>query len=212
MGDGDLRKISKAVFISMILIGTVCFLIPSAKSNITLWPGILTINMSEYPEGEIEYKKIYVTNPYDYEVEVITEIANPQGLTKGYSNIPDLSWIDVNPEVLSIPAKSDGCFSLIIDIPEEEKASHYNESWEVWIRFFKKPESDSGVIFNVKLASKIFIHTPEELKQKIPYNPIILITVFAVLLLVIVAYFYFKRKPSISSERRAVFYVKKRNK
>jgi hypothetical protein len=61
-------------------------------------------------------------------------------VTEGYSNIPDLSWIKVTPNPLSIPANPNGYFAIEIVIPEKEKTLHYDESWEVYVKFFKKPE------------------------------------------------------------------------
>lgn len=209
-----MKKISKALIISLCLIVNIFILVPTTKSDIALWPGKLTINISEFPEDEIVYKKICVTSQNNYDADVFVEISDPPSgsLTEGYSNIPNLSWIKVTPNPGLVPAKSDSYFRLWIDIPEKEKDLHYNESWEVWVRFFDKPRDDGEIVFNMKLATRVFIHTPTGLKQKFPYNPFIFIIVFTVFLLIIVAYFYFKNKTPIGSKKRAVFYIKKKNK
>ena len=173
-------------------------LIPPASADISLWPGKLTITMSGFSDDEIEFKKVSITSTYDYEINVITEIGDPPegDATEGYSNIPDLSWIKVTPDPLTIPSNSVGYCSIELDIPENEKSQHYNESWEVWIKFFKEPDYGKGSPIIVKLASKIFIHTPENIVQETPYSLFIFIAVLVVLFLLIVAYFYFKKKRS----------------
>lgn len=191
-----MKKISTLFVVSFFLIINIFFLIPPARSDISLWPGLLKIDIPEYSDDEIVFKEVSITNSYDYEINVISEIENPppSDRTEGYSDIPDLSWIKVTPNPLSIPANSVGYFSIEVEIPENEQSLHYNESWEVWVKFFKEPEYGSGTTINVKLASKILIHTPTGAKQEIAYNLFIFIVIFGVLFFLIVVYFYYKKK------------------
>ena len=166
-GDGRLKKIT--ILILFFLISGIILTPPIVNAGLILWPGKLTIDIPKgFPDEEITYNKITVKNPYDYDIIVITEINDPPigETTDGYTNIPDLSWVKINPETQKISARSEGYFNLSIDIPEDEKSSHYNEKWEVRVIVFKKPDYQSGnLIVNMKLASKIYIHTPEGVNQ-----------------------------------------------
>jgi hypothetical protein len=214
VGDGYLKKISALLIMFLFFsINMFAFSSFSVNGGISLWPGKLTIDISEYPESGVRYNKICITNPYDYDVIVTSEILNPpyDDIDAGYSNIPDLSWIEISPDDLTVPANSQSCYSLGIIIPEDKKSLHDNEKWEVWVRFFKKPGAQTGIVFNIKLATKIFIHTPESSEQRAPNDdPLIFLLIFVGLLIFVVAYLFFRRRVFAGSDKRAVYYVKKR--
>ena len=116
-----------------------------------------------YPTERISYL-IEVTNPYTYSVNASARVENPdmQQLTTNYSYIPDLSWITVEPETLYLPENTSSTFKVFLDVPKSERSSYYNTSWESWVVISSdKPAGDTGgLIFQVELAVKLFIHTP----------------------------------------------------
>ena len=216
LGDGYLRKIAAVLFIFLFLLGNLFVLIPiPARGGIVLWPAELTIDISEYPEEEIQYK-IRITNPYNYDIDVVSESVNPSiediSLDEGYSCIPDLSWLKVSPDVLSIPARSYGYFMLSVEIPESKKPLHYNESWEGLVRFYKKSATQAGsVTVNVKLMSKIFIHTPPgPAKQQAPHNLYLILFLIIGLIILATVVFASRKKRSTNDDRTAIFYYKKK--
>ena len=166
-GDGRLKKIT--ILILFFLISGIILTPQIVNAGLILWPGKLTIDIPKgFPDGQITYNKITVKNPYDFDIIVITEIDDPPigETTDGYTSIPDLSWVKITPETQNISARSEEYFNLSIVIPEDEKSSHFNEKWEVRVKVFKKPDYQSGnFVVNMKLASKIYIHTPEKVNQ-----------------------------------------------
>lgn len=180
-GDGSLKK-KIIILILFLLVSDIIFTSSFVCADIILWPGKLTIDIPKgFPDEEITYNKITIKNPYEYDITVLTEINNPPNgeTTYGYTSIPDLSWVKISPEAQSIPAKSDGYFNLTINISDDEKSLHYNEKWEVRVIFFKKSDYQSGnVVINLKLASKIYIHTPLEINQmQIPAITFVIIAI-----------------------------------
>jgi len=164
-------------------------------------PAKLEISMkNDFPKGEIRYK-IQVTNPSSHPINVTSSVRNPtsQSLSPGYTNIPDLSWVNVEPKVKTIPANSYDFFNLTINIPENEKKYHYNESWEVWAIFYSPDSFKSGgsVSFNIKLAVKIFIHTPSGVsKLQLPQSFYLLMlgTFFTIICILV----YIKKRVSLT--------------
>jgi len=173
--------------------------------------------MSEgYPKEAIKYK-IQVTNPYSYDVNASARVENPaiEKLSDGYTFIPDLSWVKLVSETIYIPAGSSGYFELLIDIPDDEKPRHYNESWETWVVISSDRGSGSsgGLLFQIELAVKLFINTPpEKARQQIPQT-LYLILLFIIVGLIVVAtfVFYVKKRERITHKKRpAILYFKKK--
>ncbi len=184
------------------------------KAGIRLLPAKLTINISKFTDDEIQYNKICVENPYNYDIEVIAGIENPpsDSITNGYSLIPDISWVTLNSNSALISAESNSFFTITIDIPDDKRSLNYDKKWEVWFKVFEKPGSGASGSLSVKIASRIYIHTPSnELRQNIPYSPFILYFFIFCLLVIVFIGFYKKRRTS-QNKRPAMFYVKKRDK
>jgi hypothetical protein len=142
----------------------------TTQASLQIWPGKLTISMPEgYPTERISYQ-IHVTNPQMYPVNASASVKNPdvQQLTANYSYIPDLSWVTVEPETLYIPANTTSTFDVFLNIPPSQQSSYYNESWETWVIISSEtPSNDTGgLVFQVDLAVKLFIHTP--IKENVP--------------------------------------------
>jgi len=117
-----------------------------------------------YPTERIRYL-IQATNPYTYSVNASARVENPdvQQLTTNYSYIPDISWVTVEPKTLYLPANSSSHFEVFLDIPKSEQPNYYNTSWETWVIISSDtPAGDTGgLVFQVELAVKLFIHTPQ---------------------------------------------------
>jgi len=158
---GNVKKILWFVILFVFLVQLLTI---QAQAGLQIWPGKLTISMPEgYPTERISYL-IEVTNPYTYSVNASARVENPdmQQLTTNYSYIPDLSWITVEPETLYLPENTSSTFKVFLDVPKSERSSYYNTSWESWVVISSdKPAGDTGgLIFQVELAVKLFIHTP----------------------------------------------------
>jgi hypothetical protein len=65
---------------------------------------------------------------------------------RGYSEIPDASWIVPTPDVLEIPADSSASFDVLIQLPDDARL--YNQKWAVTLEV----ESDHVNGKNVALA------------------------------------------------------------
>ena len=159
-------NVKKILWFIILLVFLLPLLTSQAQASLQIWPGKLTISMPEgYPTERISYQ-IQVTNPYTYSVNASARVENPdmQQLTTNYSYIPDLSWITVEPETLYLPANTSSTFQIFLDVPKSERSSYHNSSWETWVVISSdKSAGDSGgLVFQVELAIKLFIHTPPE--------------------------------------------------
>jgi len=185
--------------------------------GISLEPAKLYISMPEgYPKRDIKYN-IGITNTHSYDIEASVRVISPWYLKdKDYVMIPDLSWVEVSPETIYIPAGSSAECGLTIDIPDEEKPLHYNKSWEVWILVSPRQIGEDiggqiGIGIQMQLVARVFINTPpEEMKVKVPQNIFILLGGFVGFIALVFIYFFVRKKKSIEARRAAVFYVKKR--
>ena len=155
----------KKTTIFMVVIFLLIILSQSSIA-IKIYPGTMTVRMPDgFPEEPISYK-IQVSNENKNGVNVTAKVNNPVNLTSGFSNIPDLSWIRIEPEILYIPGKSFEFFEVIINIPKNKKPLYYDESWESKISVSTiTPKPEEGTVnFKISLAVKLFIHTPPEEK------------------------------------------------
>jgi hypothetical protein len=187
------------------------------KAGVKVSPAALHIEMNEgYPPYTPEYS-IKVTNPYDAEIQAYAKVIRPWDLRDGYIVIPDLSWINVFPEILNIPAQSSNIFYIRIKIPENEKPLHYNESWEVWTMI--DPSSPSGLKagggigldFQAQYMVRILIKTPpEEQKMETPQILYIFLAGLVGFIVLSFVYFYVRRR-RILADRTAMFYFKNKN-
>ena len=160
----------KTLWLITLLIFLLPLLSSVAQASLEIYPGKLTISMPEgYPTERISYK-IQVTNPFPYAVNASTRIEHPsnQTISANYSHIPDLSWVTVEPEILFIPANTSGFFEVFLDIPENERQNSYHKSWETWVVIHSdQPAGEGGgIVININIAVKLFIHTPPA--EKIP--------------------------------------------
>ncbi|MCX6665863.1 MAG: hypothetical protein NT038_07400 [Euryarchaeota archaeon] len=127
--------IKNRMILILILLCIFSYVSPVAQSSLKIWPAKLTISMPEgYSNGTIFYQ-IEVTNPYTYEVNASARIENPDvlQLSEGYTCIPNLTWVNISPQTLHLPANTAGYFGVSLDIPEKEKQFYYNNSWETWV-------------------------------------------------------------------------------
>ena len=217
MGDGYSKKTKLTFFILIILLTSVFLVVTSdsVKSEIQLWPAKLEIEISNYPDDEIQYKNISVTNPEKYNVTVTVDVEHPPShrINENYSYIPDLSWVKVTPKNLDIPPKSTGFFTVHVDIPEKQRSQHYNEKWEVWAIFYEKIDGKNESNIRVKLASKIRIHAPPgDITQGSPYSTFIILFVMGELFFFLVLIYFSKNDKKSKDKKTAVyFFRKKRN-
>lgn len=185
-------------FLVLLTLLSISLIPISVQGSISLWPAKLNMSISEYPSEEIQYNKIRITNPHNYEIQVVSDIQNPSldNLIDSYSYIPNLSWVKVSPNLLTIPANSYDYFTLTVDIPEDEKPLHLNEKWEVHLLVCRKIGSNDGnLIINLKLTSKILIHTPSDIKdQQVLYNPILILFIIGGAITFASVFLYIRKK------------------
>jgi len=157
-------NVKKILWFVILLVFLLQLLTTQEQAGLQILPGKLTISKPEgYPTERISYL-IEVTNPYTYSVNTSARVENPdmQQLTTNYSYIPDLSWITVEPETLYLPANTSSTFKVFLDVPKSEQSDYYNTSWETWVVISsdKSAGDTGGLVFQVELAVKLFIHTP----------------------------------------------------
>lgn len=212
MGDG-IHGNKKLIIFILFFILIFSGLSPNiVNAGIKLLPAKLTIDISDFESKEIKYDKIYVENPYDHEVTVKSEIKIPsnKSLTEGYSLIQDQSWVKVTPEKLSIPANSAGYFSINVDVPENKIDQFLNKNWEVWACFYEVSSMGKGTMsINVKLATKVFIKTPEKTTEEgCPVNFFLIFSSLTLILITVVITYLIKK--DIREKKSSVYYFRKK--
>lgn len=190
-----MNRITVTVLFSLFVL--VCLSV--SVNGFAIWPGKLEITLSEGYQNEDIIHPIQVTNSLPRAINASAVVNNPANtsLTEGYSFIPNVSWIKIEPEILYVPANSSSLFQLIVEIPESEVPLQYNKSWETWVTISSDEYSggvERGVYFKTELAVKIFIDTPSgEGKIQIqnlllPFGIILAITV------VLLSFFFLRIK------------------
>jgi len=210
----DVKRLTLTFLLFLFVVGNILLLAsPCVRSGYSVSPAKLFITIEDYPLKEIHYK-FEVGNPYSYDVRASTRVVNPFRLDENYTRIPDLSWIKIIPETLDISRKSCKEFEVIIDIPEKEKTLHYNESWEAWVIVTPRPlsgEKSAGVLIQVQLAVKLFIHTPTgTMGTQAPLGLYLLIGIIGGFVILITFSSIIKKKRTENLDRAAIFYVKKK--
>jgi len=207
----------------IILFLTVLILFPSfsvvTKAGFEIWPGKLTISMNEWYDNWIEtkYNKIHVTNPYSYGINVSVKLDHPgvEIISEGYSYIPDLSWIKIEPLTIYLSPHSSGTFEVIIEVPKDKQSKYFNERWETWAVFDSNlyPGSQSGMNFKVELAVKLFINTPKGEASLSRYLPIVLFSFFSFFVILIIFVYTKKRKNYLIKDTKpnpSLFFYKRK--
>ena len=200
-----MKKIIALLYIALIL--TVSFS-ASVQAGIKIWPGKLYIDINKWDEKTEEIKyKIQVTNTNNYEIKVTAKIDNPaiEAIDKGFSFIPDVSWIQIKPEEKYIAPKTSEFFEIIIKIPEDEKESLNNNKWDVRVVFFTDEPGSGGFNFKIELAVKLLITTPDAEEQRVRYLPIFVLLIITGIILFFVSSYIKKKKSQVNT----VFYFKK---
>jgi hypothetical protein len=187
------------------------------KGGIEIWPGKLTITMNEWFDKWVEtkYNKIQVTNPYSYSINVSVKLNHPskEVISERYFLIPDLSWIKIDPEIIYLPPKSSDKFEVIIEVPKDEQSKHFNEKWETWAIFTSDlyPGGQGGMNFQVELAVKLFINTPQGESVESKYLPIGLFLFFSIFVILIVFIYLKKRKNyQINNKYPSLFFYRRK--
>jgi len=175
--------------------------------------------MNEGYPSYVPKTSIKVTNPYDFDIQAHAKAIVPWNLRANYVVIPDLSWIDISPQILDIPARSSNVFEISIKIPENEKPNCYNQSWEVWIYIipYVPPTENAGQIgvdIHVQYNVRILIKTPpgetNMQTSKDLYNFLIIFVVFIGISIILFIVKKIKNRRIVEANKKAnVFYFKK---
>jgi len=106
-----------------------------------------------------------IVNKGDREMKVSVEPVFPQqsALSKGYEPIPDLSWVKVGENLLTIAPKAIASTDVIIRIPYDPKYAGKNYEVMIWSK------GAAGMI-GVGLKSRILINISEEIPPE-PEDP-----------------------------------------
>ena len=211
------KKTWSFILILLLILNMTLFVASTAKAaGVSVAPAKLTIEMNNgYPTEDIEYN-IEVTNPYSYDIQASERVILPWDLNENYMVIPDLSWLSVSPETIDIPARSSNEFGINLEIPDEEKPLHFNESWEAWILIIPHlpPVAKTGQVgidISTRYAIRILIKTPpEEQKMETPQTFFIFLIGLVGFIVLSFVYFFVRRR-RILANRAAIFYIKKKN-
>ena len=192
------RRNALIILSLLLLIVSSNFISTSVKADISIWPGILTINMpGGYPDEPIEYKiRVNNKNSYTIIVSSKTTKVEEEFLTENYTYLQNSSWISITPKQLYIPAEDRRYFNVSIDIPDSEKPLHYNEKWDARLIFEEVWASGGGgVDMRVRLGTKILIHTPSKAPTWEPsQNLSILVSIVIGVVAIMLVFMFIKKK------------------
>lgn len=210
-------KRNKSPFLILLFLSVGTLILasyPVSSGGLSMWPGKLTITMSDdFPEEEIRYE-IKVTNLNTYDLNVAGVAENPilHRLNEEYTIIPDLSWVQITPDVVHIPAKESRFLEVAINVPDEEKSLHYDNRWEVWIVISEVNEqsTENMPFIQTELAAKFFIITPPTKTMLQP--PQFLYLILFLIIGLITAYIFFvkKHRKTTRQDIQSVFYFKEK--
>ncbi|MGF3585433.1 MAG: hypothetical protein ACQXXD_06945 [Thermoplasmatota archaeon] len=221
VGDSITQKKRLSIILILItLLNTILLASsPNVKAGVIVSPAELHVEIKKDYPPYTPKTNIKVTNPYDFDIQAHAKAIKPWDLRKNYVVIPDLSWIDIYPETLDIPAHSSNFFNISIKIPENEKPHHYNESWEVWVWIVPNLPRNGiagqvGIDFQVQYNVRILIKTPpSEINMKTSrdlYNFLIIFFIFIGIPILLFIAKKIKNKKIIEANKKAnVFYLKK---
>lgn len=174
------------IFFIMLLFPTVY----AGDTSVSPTKVIISMQNGNFTNGNTS-KKITVTNSLNstYNVTWYIEHPKPSSMAPNKTNIPDLSWVDVEPKWFEIPPKSKGTFYVYLDIPETQE--NCNKNWETWVTF---KSVEQGFI-NYEYAVRIYIDTPlsvpasSEDKTNMPFLEIAILSIVIIVLMAVIIIF-----------------------
>jgi hypothetical protein len=210
---GILRNIKAIFIVSLFFLESFFILISTpASASISVSPPDVTITMNDvFPEKEIKFNvKAENLNRYDTNVSARIENQIPHLLKENYTNMPNLSWVKITPNIVSLSGKQSKLLEVTIYIPDEEKPLYYNERWEFVVVLSEIKDEPANIL--TELAIPFRIKTPESAKAKmqIPNLFMLFIIVVGCMFLTIFVLYVKKRKRTLTGEKPVVFYFKKR--
>jgi len=152
------RKMNmKKIIIGLIIVISIYSFIETCSSEIQVDPSEISISMSnEFIFGNTS-KNIFILNNNSEIINMSWYIEHPtpeSWMRPNKTQMPNLSWICLEPKWQIIPENSSKDFYIYLQIPDSD--DNYNQSWEVWATF----KSDTGGLIQQEYAIRIYIDTP----------------------------------------------------
>ncbi len=200
---------NKTIVLFLIFLLLITSFSLTAQGGIKIWPGKINVEINEwYEEGQEIKTLIYITNPYSYGVNVTSKIVNPElkVITKRYSPIPDISWVNTIPEQFYLAPETTRELEVVINIPEDQQELSFNKRWETGVIISSDIPlgSSSGMNFQLELAVKLYIITPDSDVEKSQYFYILLFLIFLSIIIYISSSYVKKKKEKL----RTLYYFK----
>ena len=195
----------RAVLSAVLAFGTACS--PLADT--------LRQKKAEHPSAELTDEKTVTADSIRWMLskkaardnfDRLIENPNLKVITERYSPIPDISWVQTDPEFLYIPPKTSEDVEVVINIPIDQQEMYYNEKWEtrVVITSDIPLSSGGGMNFQVELAVKLYIITPKGEQGDFLYIFIILFFIISIIAVFMITSYIKKKKDSAKS----IYYFK----
>jgi len=141
----------------LLIIFIFSLLSSAACAGISVSPLELIIAMDDQFIVGNTGKTITVFNTDNQEFNVTWYIENPTPASYLRANktfMPNLSWVDVEPQWIVLPPNGKGTFTLFSTIPDRTEL--YDQHWEVWVTF----KSGQQGMFAFEHAVRVYIDTP----------------------------------------------------
>lgn len=208
---GILRNIKVMFITSLFLLGSLFILmsIPAFSGGISVMPPDVTITMKDVFPEKIEFN-VGVENLYRHDINVSAKIEKQISyrLTENYTDMPDLSWVKITPNIVHLSAKKSKLLNVTIDIPDEEKPLNYNKRWEFVVVFSEIKDNSTPI--KTEIAITIHIETPKSAKMQMPSSYILFVIVGGFMILIVFILYVKNKKRTLTGEKAVVFYFKKR--
>lgn len=139
------------LFFTSVSICNGAFSVYPVEQSITMGDEFISGNTSRaITVGNYEDQSINISWYFDHPVPI-------SDIRPDKTPIPDLSWIDIEPQLQIISPQSSATFYIHLNIPESKE--YLNQHWETWITF----KQEKKQFINIEAAIRLYINTPMEL-------------------------------------------------
>ena len=165
----------------------------NSKGTMDIEPRELLIDLDkDFLNGNTS-KKIVLTNNEQYSVNFTWYLDDPDSslIRENRTFIPDLSWVDLQPNWQVVEPGESTFFYIYLDIPKND--NHLSEKWEVWATF---RQNSSESMFNWEHAVRIYIDIPDEFSYSLNFDSFTFFVFISIIFcfFVIVIFLYKKKK------------------
>jgi len=188
----------RKIFVLLLIIFIFSLSSFLCSGEVVVTPPEISITMDEEFINGNTSEIITLANNNDFDVNLTWYIGNPDPSLRRPNRIdmPDLSWVYLEPRWCDTPPGDNAYFYIYLNIPESQE--NLNQSWEVWAIF----ELGANGFVNQEYAVRVYIDTPKksevinELTEPGQTSDLNLVIIIAIPMIILssIAIFFITRK------------------